>query len=56
VTLGRQYDGQRVITSGLTADDLVVVNGLLRIRPGVKVVGKPAEAAPAAAPAPAAAN
>ncbi len=40
VTLGRAYDGQRVITGGLGKDDLVVVNGLMRIRPGAKVVGK----------------
>ncbi|QFR32749.1 efflux RND transporter periplasmic adaptor subunit [Ancylobacter sp. TS-1] len=52
VTLGRVYDGQRVITSGLGTDDLVVVNGLIRIRPGAKVVGKAeAPAAPAASPA-----
>ncbi|QIB35397.1 efflux RND transporter periplasmic adaptor subunit [Ancylobacter pratisalsi] len=49
VTLGRVYDGQRVIDSGLDKDDLVVVNGLSRIRPGAKVVGKlEAPAAPAA--------
>ncbi|MBS7546051.1 efflux RND transporter periplasmic adaptor subunit [Ancylobacter oerskovii] len=51
VTLGRQEDGLRVITSGLGKDDLVVVNGLVRIRPGAKVIGKPEEAKPAAAPA-----
>lgn len=59
VTLGRAHDGQRIITSGLDKDDLVVVNGLMRIRPGAQVVGKleapapaaPAEASPAAAPA-----
>lgn len=49
VTLGRAYDGQRVVTSGLSKDDLVVVNGLMRIRPGAKVVGK--MEAPAAPPA-----
>lgn len=49
VTLGRAYDGQRVINSGLSKDDLVVVNGLMRIRPGAKVVGK--LEAPAAPPA-----
>ncbi|MCS0504162.1 efflux RND transporter periplasmic adaptor subunit [Ancylobacter mangrovi] len=43
VTLGRVYDGQRVVTSGIEKDDLVVVNGLMRIRPGAKVVGKPEE-------------
>lgn len=60
VTLGRVYDGQRVITGGIGKDDLVVVNGLIRIRPGAKVVGKaeqPAAPAPdAAAPAKTPAN
>lgn len=46
VTLGRAHDGQRVINSGLDKDDLVVVNGLMRIRPGAQVVGK-LEAPPA---------
>ena len=56
VTLGRQIDGKRIITSGIEAGDLVVVNGLMRIRPGSKVVGKPEGApAPAAGAAPAAA-
>lgn len=56
VTLGRQFDGQRVITSGIAVDDLVVVNGLMRIRPGLKVVGKLQEAGKAPAPAAAPAN
>jgi hypothetical protein len=30
-------DGLRVVRSGLTAGDIVVVNGLQRIRPGMKV-------------------
>lgn len=37
VTLGPLVDGLRVVRSGLTAGDLVVVNGLQRIRPGMKV-------------------
>jgi RND family efflux transporter MFP subunit len=48
VTLGRQENGLRVVT-GIEKDDLVVINGLMRIRPGAKVVGKPEEAKPAAA-------
>ncbi|MDQ0509432.1 efflux RND transporter periplasmic adaptor subunit [Ancylobacter amanitiformis] len=56
VTLGRVYDGQRVIVSGVSKDDLIVVNGLVRIRPGAKVIGKPDQPAPAAAAAPAAAK
>ncbi|MBB3772826.1 RND family efflux transporter MFP subunit [Angulomicrobium tetraedrale] len=56
VTLGRVYDGQRVIVSGISKDDLIVVNGLMRIRPGAKVIGKPDQPAAAAAAAPAAAK
>ena len=38
VTLGRQVDGQRrIIREGLKPGELVVVNGLARIRPGAKV-------------------
>jgi RND family efflux transporter MFP subunit len=37
VTLGPVVDGLRVITQGLTPDDDVIVNGLMRARPGAKV-------------------
>lgn len=37
VTLGPVVDGMRVIKTGLDADDLVIVNGLMRVRPGSKV-------------------
>jgi RND family efflux transporter MFP subunit len=37
VTLGPVVDGMRVITAGLDAEDSVVVNGLMRVRPGSKV-------------------
>jgi RND family efflux transporter MFP subunit len=37
VTLGPLVDGLRVVRDGLESNDLVVVNGLQRIRPGVKV-------------------
>ena len=37
VTLGPVVDGLRVVTAGLTPDDRVVVNGLMRARPGAKV-------------------
>ncbi len=36
VTLGALVDGLRVIKSGLKADDRVVINGLMRVRPGAK--------------------
>jgi RND family efflux transporter MFP subunit len=38
VTLGQLHRGLRVIRSGLEPDDRVIVNGLLRARPGGKVV------------------
>lgn len=37
VTLGPLVDGMRVVTNGLAADDVIIVNGLMRIRPGAKV-------------------
>ena len=37
VTLGPVVEGLRVVTAGLGADDRVIVNGLMRARPGVKV-------------------
>lgn len=44
VTLGPLVDGLRVITAGLSADDTVIVNGLMRIRPGAKVAPQQASA------------
>jgi multidrug efflux system membrane fusion protein len=37
VRTGPRLDGYRVIREGLTGDETVVVNGLVRVRPGVKV-------------------
>lgn len=37
VTLGPRVDGLRVVASGLSAEDRVVVNGLFRLRPGAPV-------------------
>jgi hypothetical protein len=34
----------RVITAGLDANDQVVVNGLMRVRPGIKVTPEQATA------------
>jgi RND family efflux transporter MFP subunit len=47
VTLGPVIDGMRVVTSGLMADDRVVVNGLMRARPGAKVTPELSTAAAA---------
>ena len=57
VEIGPLEGTRRVIKSGLTADDVVIVNGLMRVRPGVKVTPqeeKPAAPADANAPASAA--
>lgn len=37
VRTGPNLDGYRVIREGLTGDETIVVNGLMRVRPGVKV-------------------
>lgn len=37
VETGRLFDGLRVVTSGLKPNDVVIVNGLQRVRPGVTV-------------------
>ena len=51
VTLGQLDGGLRVIKDGLDANDRVIVNGLMRARPGIKVNAQEqaAPAAPAAA-------
>jgi hypothetical protein len=54
VKLGSLHGGLRTIDEGLTPDDVVIVNGLQRVRPGVTVTpqkvgmrpGKPAPTAP----------
>jgi RND family efflux transporter MFP subunit len=53
VTLGQLVGNLRIIKDGLSADDKVVVNGLARIRPNIKVTpqeqgAKPADTAPQA--------
>lgn len=50
VTAGPLIDGMRVIRGGLTEQDQVIVNGLMRARPGAKVTPQPAAAAAAAPP------
>ena len=49
VTLGQVADGLRVIKQGLDANDRVVVNGLLRARPGQKVTPQTQPSTPAPA-------
>jgi RND family efflux transporter MFP subunit len=45
ITLGPVIDGLRVVTSGLEPGDRVVVNGLMRARPGIKVTPEMSTAA-----------
>jgi ribosome-associated protein YbcJ (S4-like RNA binding protein) len=47
VTLGQVVDKLRVIKEGLKPDDRVIVNGMMRARPGAKVT--PEDAAQASA-------
>ena len=49
VTLGELVDDLRVIKEGVSADDRVVVNGLMRVRPGQKVTPEEQQATPQAA-------
>jgi membrane fusion protein, multidrug efflux system len=37
VRVGSRVDGYRVIREGLKGDETIVVNGLMRVRPGVKI-------------------
>ena len=53
VVLGDVIDGLRVIKSGLTPGDRVIVNGLIRARPGLKLAPQQ-QAVPAQARAPSA--
>ncbi len=48
VTLGQLDGGLRVIKDGLTATDRVIVNGLMRARPGIKVSPEQQGAPPSA--------
>lgn len=49
VTLGQLDRGQRVIREGIAENDRIIVNGLLRARPGAKVTAMTEEQAAAAA-------
>lgn len=41
VTLGPVQEGLRVVRAGLAPDDQVIINGLMRARPGAKVTAQP---------------
>jgi multidrug efflux system membrane fusion protein len=50
ITVGQLDDGLRVVKDGLTATDRVIVNGLMRARPGQKVSPQPEGAPPPKGP------
>jgi multidrug efflux system membrane fusion protein len=53
VVTGRVIDGLRTVVSGLKPGERVVINGLMRVRPGMKVAAtNAAMVAESAAPAP----
>jgi multidrug efflux system membrane fusion protein len=56
ITTGRVFEGLRTVSSGLKPGERVVINGLMRVRPGMKVAATNAAmvVAESAAPAPAA--
>jgi RND family efflux transporter MFP subunit len=57
ITVGRVIDGLRIVDSGLKPGENVVINGQLRVRPGMKVAAKHgAMLVAASAPAPASVN
>ena len=37
ITIGRVFDGLRIVDSGLKPGERVVINGMMRVRPGMKV-------------------
>jgi RND family efflux transporter MFP subunit len=46
ITLGPLDNGDRVVKSGLDANDSIVIEGLMRVRPGVKVTPQTGAVAP----------
>ena len=48
VELGPLYEGLRIVRSGIAPTDKVVINGLVRVRPGAKVTPQPGKIEPPA--------
>lgn len=46
ITLGRMVEGLRIVSSGLEPGEAVVINGLMRVRPGMKVIAQHATMTP----------
>ena len=40
---GPSYGNLRIVRNGITADDVIIIDGLLRVRPGGKVTPEPGE-------------
>ena len=40
IRLGPRQHGYRVVRDGLTGDETIIINGLMRVRPGAKVTPK----------------
>lgn len=53
ITIGRMVDGLRAVQSGLKPGERVVINGLMRVRPGMKVTASDAAMVAASKRAPA---
>jgi RND family efflux transporter MFP subunit len=51
VTVGPLHEGLRIVRSGLTADDRVIVSGVQRVRPGLEVMAQDVPIESPAAPA-----
>jgi hypothetical protein len=47
VRLGPLIDGLRVVRSGLAESDVIIIDGLVRARPGAKVTAQPGKIEPA---------
>jgi RND family efflux transporter MFP subunit len=50
ITLGATVEGKRVVSAGINAEDRVIIDGIARVRPGMKVAPEPAERSAAAGP------
>ena len=53
VTLGPKVDGLRIVRDGLNPDERIVINGLMAVRPGARVIATDTPMAPPADPTPA---
>jgi RND family efflux transporter MFP subunit len=50
ITIGRMVDGLRAVESGLKPGERIVINGMMRVRPGMKVTATDAVMVADAAP------